>query len=473
MAEVNTSSYPKPRPSKGIQEQISGWNQIEQQEINVDRSKLELAIKNQENLYNSINALPPDAGPEEIKKWGQNAVKMKLVNPRTFAETMTNLPAMSGDPVKDREAIQRFRSTLENRMNGNLEAMKWKYGEMGTRDSGQSLTPTRRDLRSGAVSPTGQPIAKQVDVSTPVFNPNTQQMEPYGQRGDQIPQGAQPVPGAAPGSYYDPQTTNRLNQSVDVPLPTARPPVKPTDKVWGDREAEEAGIYEKPNTFNERFGATSKPAFGPPAMFEEGKKMLTDAQQNASRRAMAIKPVIQALPLMNTPGFLSGPLSEQFTNAVATLKTFGLIDTAAENDPTAIRQEVTKKLAQYISGSPISNRSDAAQALSEAASPNPNKNILPALIKLSKDAVALERVEIAKANSFKDKDLSQVGSYFAKFPQSIDERAFSLDLETEEKSKKLVDDMAKKLEKGSKREKADAEKFFKSLRIATEQGFYQ
>lgn len=470
--QADVSSYPKPRPSKSIQEQISGWNQIEQQEINIDKSKLELAIKNQENLYNTLAALPPDSTAEDFKKWGQNAVKMKLVNPRTFAETMSMLPLPTGDPVKDAQNLQRVRSTIENRLNGNLEAMKWKYGEMGTRDSGQSLTPTKRDLRSGAVSPTGQPIARQIDVNTPVFNSKTQQMEPYGQRGDQIPQGAQPVPGAPPGSYYDPQTTNRLNQSVDVPLPTARPPVKPTDKVWGDREAEEAGIYEKPNTFNERFGGT-KPAFTPPAMFEEGKKMLTDAQQNASRRAMAIKPVIQALPLMNTPGFLSGPLSEQFTNAVATLKTFGLIDTAAENDPTAIRQEVAKKLAQYISGSPISTRSDEAQSLAREASANPNKNILPALIKLTKDTIALERVEIAKANSFKDKDLSQVGSYFVKFPQSIDERAFSLDLETEEKSKKLVDDMAKKLEKGSKREKADAEKFFKSLRIATEQGFYQ
>src|SRR6185503_19662944 len=97
--------------------------------------------------------------------------------------------------------------------------------------------------------------------------------------------------------------------------------------------------------------------------FEEGKKQYAEDQSNATARMMRAKPAIQALPLMQSKGFLSGPDSEQFTNVVAALKTAGLIDTAAEGDPTAIRQEVTKKLAQYVSGSPVGQRSDAAQTL--------------------------------------------------------------------------------------------------------------
>ena len=78
-----------------------------------------------------------------------------------------------------------------------------------------------------------------------------------------------------------------------------------------------------------------------------------------------------------------------------------IIDIDEKADPTAVRQEVVKKLNQYVSSSPVSQRSDAALTMKEASSPSPNVQILPALIKLTKDAVALDRVEALMPNAFK------------------------------------------------------------------------
>jgi hypothetical protein len=484
MAEItaDTSFYPKAPAQKGLLDQVQQYGAIEQQQLNIDKSKLELAITNQGQLLETLNSLPKDATREDLKKWGQTAVKMKLVNPKLYAEFMTNMPTLTGDPAKDSKALNDFRATSEQRAMTTLNAMQWKYGQQFDRSSGQSTTPMRKDMREGTEVPTGAPIAAQLPPQTQVFDPTINAHRPVGQTGDQLPQGAQPAPGA-PGSYIDPgmplqprsvptQSFKKpgLGAAVEAPPegPITNPNIQGQSRNFGGNVLG-ATVENAPADFNSRFGAT-KPVSSPPAMFDEGKKMLVGAQQTASERAMAIKPLIQALPLMMKPGFMSGPGSDQFTNVVAALKTFGLIDTAAENDPTAVRQEVGKKLAQYISGSPIAGRSDAAQALSEASSPNPNKNILPALMKLTKDAIALERLNIAKANTFKDKDLSKVGEHFAKFPQSIDERAFSLDLE--ENAKKIVGDMSKKLT-GNAKEKAEARKFFRSLEIAEEQGFYQ
>jgi hypothetical protein len=168
-------------------------------------------------------------------------------------------------------------------------------------------------------------------------------------------------------------------------------------------------------------------------MFEEGKKTLAENQLRASGLMQNAKPAIQALKIMKTAfpdgKYLStGPGTKQFNDVVAAAKAWGITDTKAENDPTVLRQELEKKLAQFVGTSPIASRSDAAQTLAEASSPNPKTQLLPALINLTRDAVSLSRVEAAKALTFKGNDYSKVGEHIAKFPQSVDEKAFGLDL---------------------------------------------
>lgn len=462
MAEVDTSIY-KPQ-GRSLAEAMQQFNAVEQQEINIDRSKLELAIKNQDQLLTTLNSLPKDASAEEMRQWGQSAVKSKLVNPRTYAEFVTNMPAPTGDPVKDREALTRYRQTVEQRALGTAEAMKWKYGVDTSVDTGQSVQPAMLDLRSGAIRPAGAPIQRQLPVEAPVVGPEGPRS--LGPQAAVVPEGMEPVPGGLAGQF-------RPKRLPVGPVTDER--IKGQSSNFGGNvigvQVEDASA-----TLNERFNGTGfgaykpiGPATGQTPMFEEGKRMLVADQQEASQRAMRVKPAAQALQLMQQPGMLSGPLSEQFTQGVAALKTFGLIPSDM-NDPTAIRQEVAKKLAQYVSGNPVGQRSDSAQVLAEASSPNPKTQTLPALIKLTKDAIILDRVQAAMPNAFKDKDLSTYGKFKAAFPSSIDERAFGLDME-KDKGKQLVLDMRKRLDKNPKDKEAN--KFFNSLKLADEQGFYQ
>lgn len=463
MAPVDISSYPKPTEGKSVLDQIQQMQTIEQQNINIDRTKLELAIKNQDNLLATLNALPKDASPEEMRQWGQSAVKAKLVNPRMYAEFVTNMPAPTGDAVKDREALNRYRQTVEQRAMGVSEAMKWRYGQQTVVSTGQSDQPAMLDPRTGAIRPAGAPIQRQLPVEAPVVGPQGQQA--LGPQAPVVPEGMEPVPGGLAGQF-------RPKKLPVGPVTDARVPGESTNfggNVIG------AQVENAPATLNERFNGTGNGAYKPigpmtsqTPMFEEGKRMLAADQQEASQRAMRVKPAAQALQLMQQPGMLSGPLSEQFTQGAAALKTFGLIPSDM-NDPIAIRQEVAKKLAQYVSGNPVGQRSDSAQVLAEASSPNPKTQTLPALIKLTKDAIILDRVQAAMPNAFKDKDLSTYGKFKAAFPSSIDERAFGLDMEKDQ-GKILVDKMAARLKNNSK--DREATKFFNSLRIAKEQGFY-
>ena len=211
------------------------------------------------------------------------------------------------------------------------------------------------------------------------------------------------------------------------------------------------------------------PVTGMAPLFEEGRKAITQDQAEASARMMRIKPAAQALPLMDVKGFLSGPGSHEWSILTAALQTAGIITPEQVNDPTAVRQEVAKKLAQYVAGSPVGQRSDAAQTLAEASNPNPDIHTIQALKKLTKDAIILDRVQAAMPNAFKSQDYSQYGKFKATFPQSIDERAFGLDLE----NNGMVNKMAKDLKSNNASDKNKAIKFFRSLRIAKEQGFYQ
>lgn len=463
------SSYPKPTQDKSALDQIQQMQGIEQNNIAIDRSKLELAIKNQEQLLSTLSALPKDATAEEYRQWGQSAVKSKLVDPRTYAQYVTNMPAPTGDPVKDRAALERFRNITEQRASGNLEGMKWKYGIDTQVDNGQSIQPAKRDPRSGGVSPAGAPIQRQLPVEAPVVTANGPQA--LGPQTPVLPEGAVPVPGGLAGQYKP-----GLRSAVQPNPPGAinNPAIPGESSNFGNVIGATVENLP-PATLNERFNGTGSgaykpvgPATGQTPMFDEGKRALAADQQEASQRAMRIKPAAQALQLMQQPGMLSGPLSEQFTQGAAALKTFGLIPSEM-NDPTAIRQEVAKKLADYVGKSPIAGRSDAGQALAEASNPNPKSQTLPALIKLTKDAIVLDRVQAAMPNAFKDKDLSTYGKFKAAFPNTIDERAFGLDME-KDKGKPLVDKMAERIKNNPK--DREATKFFNSLRLAKEQGFY-
>ena len=472
MAEVDTSSYPKPVQSNFL-DTAAKFQGLAQGNVNLQRSDIALGqdkVKQVNDQFQLMNAelasmaKDPSITKDQAAARLTNLSKTFGFKPEVTQHMLGELQAAPDVPtfakvgmLRGQDAIQKFNSI---------------YGVPQMINNQQQVQPSAVSPMTG-VRPIAPPFQLQNPPNTETVDnnptlPNGQPNPSYGSKrliGPQsptAPPGVSPLPGGLP---IDNQPRSVQTQRI---LPVGK------GNLINDGQITGVEVKDAP-TFKDRFaqsGSGGLPTSLPP-MYSVGQAAYEKDQQNASQKMMAAKPAIQALPLMQTPGFLSGPLTDQFTKVVAGLKSTGLIDIANENDPTAIRQDVVKKLAQYVSNNPVGQRSDAAQTLREAASPSPNVQILPALIKLTKDAVALDRVEAAMPNSFKGNDYENYIKHKGKFPQSIDEKAFTLDLEPEEKSKALVDKMAKQTKSKNNRERMEAEKFFRSLAIADAQGFYK
>jgi hypothetical protein len=207
----------------------------------------------------------------------------------------------------------------------------------------------------------------------------------------------------------------------------------------------------------------------PPPLFEKGTQALSEDQALSTQRMTAVKPALEGLKLL--PGLRTGLGTAQFNAAVGFLKANNLITTQEEHDPTVIYEKANKYFEQYLKGR--GGRSDADLAAAAKSSPNVSTQLNPALVDLTRTAIAQDRIEAARANTFTKsgrKDYQNYGEYRATFPQSIDDRAFKLDLMPEGESTKLVDQMHERYKKNPR--DAQALKFFKSLDIAKSEGYY-
>jgi hypothetical protein len=451
MADVDTSSYPKaalPVSPLDLAGKIGG---LQQQKLAIDQAKLDQANQGLTYMTRAMGALGPDAPKEAYINAAADAVKLGLV-PENQLQVFAQKAAAAPD---SKSFYNEFMTTAAS----HQQQIDYHLGRREDVGNGQTVTPAVSSVKPNfGVRPIGMPVQQQVP-------PTAQAVGPSGQA--QMV-GAQP-PQLAPGTVAGPTPLPVERPPMAAPGPVTNPAILGQSSNFGGRVT---GANIEPATFAQRTDAAfPKPtgfATGTTPLFEEGKKALTEDQTLAAARMQGVKPAIQALKLM--PGLRTGPGTGQFNDLVATAKAWGVVDTKAENDPTVLRQELEKKLAQFVGSNPVGQRSDAAQTLAEAGSPNPKKQILPALMSLTRDAITLDRVQAARALSFKDQDLSKYGEHRAKFPQSIDERAFGLDLLPPEESKKLVDTMHTKYKNNPK--SAEALKFFKSLDLAKSQGFF-
>lgn len=489
MAEIDISSYPKPAQSNFL-DTATKFQQLHQGNLNLQRSNVALSQDKLKQINDQFNLMNGElANLANDPKATKELASQRLIN---ISKTYGFKPEVISHMINELNQAPDVKSFAQNALVRGMatqEKINFLYGTPGIYRGDQTDTPTLSSPRYG-IQAIGLPIQRQTPPGQEVVdtretlsdgspNPNYGMRSLQGPINPVLPQGAAPANTGIPGQYI-PNAMQARHQ-----LPVAQPPnVNPvrTQRITPDQSINLTGegktitgvdVQDEPATFAQRFPGPTGPSVGMPPLFEQGRDAYTKAQLNASAKAQALKPLLQAIPLMEAPGFLSGPLTDQFTKIVAGLKSTGLIDIADNADPTAIRQEVAKKLYQYVSNSPVGQRSDAAQILREASSPNPNVQILPALMRLAKDQVALDRVEILAPNAFEGKNYQDFLKHQGRFPQSIDERALILDLESEEKSRSLVDGMAKKLNSKNTRERNEAEKFFKTLKMAKQQGFYQ
>lgn len=446
MAEIDTSSYPKAGAGKSALETAAQFGAIKQQSQAIEKNTIgiaadKLALLNQHfgimNKELSNMANDPNITKDQVMQRLEGISQM-LNMPAPVKQQMFNEFANVRTP---QELKQKLETTLQRGMT-TQEQINFAYGTPRNIDTGQTETPVVESVRPGFQQRAiGQTVQKQLPPSTSVVEPGSGQPRALGAQPYQAPVSPGPLP---TGPIKDPRILGQSNnfggkvigaEVEPAPLPGNKLPVQPL--------------------------TPSGPVTAPSPMFEEGKKALAADQELATQKLTAIKPAMQALPYLKD--IMAGPGTDAFTKAVAALKGFGIISTQS-NDPTAIRQEISKKLAQYVQSNPVGQRSDAAQTLAEASSPSPNVQITPALIKLTKDSIVLDRVQAARANAFEGDDYSKYGKHRSTFPASVDERAFGLDLMEPAERKKLADDMYKK------KDTFEGKKFWKSYQIVKNQG---
>lgn len=455
--EADTSSYPKATMPVSPLDTMQKLGNIAQQKQQFDANKMANANTALQFMTRAMTSLGPDATKEEYAAVAENATRQGLVPKEQLQVYMERLQK-APSPRAFFNEFATAAATLQQQLNYHL-------GVPGEVSTGQTVTPVVTSQKPGfGQRPIGLPVQQQAPPTTPTVGPD----------GQPRLLGAQP-PQLAPGAAAGPTPLPAARPSS---LPVARPePIQPTPvRTTGPSGPTVRRTDLEPTTFDNRFdGAFPQArgaATGTPVLFEEGKKAYAADQLASSTRAQAVKPAIQALKLM-TPALATGPGTAQFNDLVAAAKAWGIVDTKAENDTTVMRQELEKKLAQYVGGSPVAQRSDAAQTLAEAGSPNPKKQILPALQALTRDAIALDRVQMLKPQAFKSQKFDEYIRHTGNFPQSVDEKALTLDLMDDKDRDKLVTKMKSEYKNGDAAAKKRATKFFETLQLARDAKLYE
>lgn len=439
--EPDISSYNQPLPVSPLD--IAGKlgslqqqnQQIQSGAIQIDKQKLDL-MNTQFGLMNAELSGMID-NPNITKE--QAAARLN-----NFADTY-KLPKEARDHMMgELQAAPSVKAFSENALRRGMTTQERLNQQYGTTESQADGTQVYQGVRAPAAKGGGFTPSTQMPVQIPPgtvgFDQNNQQ---------------QFVPPAGPSGV--------------VPVPRPRLPVEPMPRpTTGATGPTVDRTPETPTTFANRSAPLTA---GPSPLFGEGKEAYTKDQLASSARAQSIKPAIQALNMMHN--ISTGPGTEKITDLMALGKALGLVDIKESDDPTVIRQEINKKLAQYVGNNPNVSRSDAGQALAEAGSPSAKVQILPALKNLTRDAVALDRVKILQPQAFKGTDYQNYVKHQGTFPGSIDEKALTLDMLPEKERNTLVSKMVTQYKNGDAGEKKIASKFLDTLKLAKEHGIYE
>ncbi len=461
MAEVDTSSYPKlpaTPPSfldvagkiQGLQ---SGALTMQQQQLNLIKDRFQQVAGQIPGLLSK-----PDLNQNDIAQFYRNNVANGYITADQAATKLSQLPPTQGMPPAQAAL------TLKNHMGNELQqamstmdALHYHLGGQGQVDTGQQIVPTLSSPKPGFAGnrQTGGVIAPQngIQVQPPPTLPTVSTGAP----------GQPPV--GTPG-YLGSQSGKTGLPTAPGALPVGPNPTRGNIQGMGNVTSIDVGP-DQPNMGGVPTSGTPNKVptqsfiqGGNTPLFEAGKSQYVQDQDMATQRLTAMKPALQALPLMKD--IMSGPGTAGFTHALAGLKAFGIIPTNV-NDPVLARQEVLKKLNQYVGSSPAAQRSDAGLLQTEASSPSPNIQNLPALKKLTMDAIALDRIQAARPGAFAGQDFSKYPSHRSSFPGQMDERAFQLDLMEPKERQALINQMKKN------RSTAAGQRFWNSLNVADQQ----
>lgn len=182
---------------------------------------------------------------------------------------------------------------------------------------------------------------------------------------------------------------------------------------------------------------------GAPEVAASDRKTLFEDQIRASGTMANLRPLQQALPLiqqLSNQNF--GPGSNEFAKIKGALTTAGIIN--PNTSDLQVRQELNKYLLKYSSGANAAGRSDAA--LSAAIGSNPNLDLTqPANLALVKNQIGYDKMDSAmpKVYALDAKPGQTYSEFKSSYNQSYDPRAFKFDTLAPDEQQKLVSSLGK------------------------------
>jgi hypothetical protein len=220
------------------------------------------------------------------------------------------------------------------------------------------------------------------------------------------------------------------------------------------------------NTAPSGLGNAAGPAGSIAPMTAASQAAYVKAQGDSAAISASLRPANQALGLLpNLSASDFGPGSNEYAQAKSLLISAGLLPPAATDVP--IRQEFNKYLHQMVGGIPASGRSDEAQALATASSPNTDLT-QPANAELLKNIIAMQKQNASVSQAYDatnpgDKSKAGFNQFASTYFQNTDLRAFRFDTMTPQERRTTLDGLGKP-------NSPAYQKFINSLRIARSAG---
>jgi hypothetical protein len=470
MAEIDTSSYRLPtQPSaldtlgklQTLKQQQQG---IEQGQINIDTTKLDLVYKGIDYMTREINSLPPEATPQDIFKVLQNAVNQRFLTPEAYQQAIKEVPTSQAE-------IPAFKNRYNARAMEVRQALEFHAGQVGTISTGQTVQPIRTSPKPGfGIRSEGAPIQLQVPPTAQAIDPETGQSRFLGPQNPQLAPGTVSVPPTLP-TARPPITT------PSIPGPIKDPAILGPSANFGGNVL---GAVVEPNSaaqqVKNRFPNMPRgPATGlPPGVAEaetavatgSGAQFNRDLEKSASfqRDIFPLNEAIPALEKLGTKG--TGPGTETLNQ----IKSFLLSNVPGikESDLAEVKDfdKAKKYLTDFVNQTGSSGTNDK---LAAAFAGNPSVGISnAAAVDVAKSALALRKMQQAVTQEYVKKygtDASIINSarysrWLAKRTNELDPRAFGVDMLSPEAKLKL----RQQLDKDPK----EAERFRKSYQLSKE-----
>lgn len=456
MTEIDVSSYKKPEPPN-ILDQMSKWQGLARNNVALESEKLGLLNTRYNYMIKALSALPDNATRDDFIKTGQSFVKLGFIPPEMQAMFIKNMPTDDSKLPEYKNYITRI--LLDNQQLYNVQRPTPQLINRGPDLLPATVSPETGVRQAGAPIQVGLSPG-QAESPVTVRDATGRETTMPQQGFSQATGGGQPLPGiAAPPD-------NRLmgggSLPATPPMPPSRPQSAPENNVWGPSPQQQAPQVQTQVPTQQRTGIE-----GPPALFEEGKKLYTQAQQEANVKLNSIKPVADVLHLI--PKLTTGPGTDKLNilQSIASNLGFGFKDEASAY------QEVNKALMRYIRDG--GGQSDLDRANISESSPNITKQIEPALYKIAIKNMGYDLAKAVAPTVFKDMfkgqtpDLSKFGEFMATYPSKIDPRAFTFGYLSNDEKKALVEEMRKK-SGGNKYQQEEYKKFETSINIARQFG---